>query len=602
MLVRLKLCSVAIIASITITSVTFVVMGDLAPAAAAISAQLIAAIVLLTVRSGRVPVSWSGALVFLEWLMLVVAVQAARSVAGSATAESWMVLLVVGYSVGQLERVWYLAGLATAVAAIGFTTDWRVDTAAPHLITFTSMIGISVLCWFSSGVFVRRLEHLRILDARHATELAEALAETSKALAERESMQAERERVLEQLMLSQRMEAVGRLASGIAHDMNNVLAGVVGMASLIRNDVPPHLHDDLDAIVASGHRGAELTRSLLAFARHERMRDEQFELAKVAEEVLLILRRTQPKTANCELEIIERPSVMGDPTLVTQAVLNLCLNAVDAINSRGNVTVTVSTIALSARQADGYGLPEGRYATVAVRDDGVGIDDETRSRMFEPFFTTKALGEGTGLGLSMVYGTVRAHAGAVHAASELAKGAVFTMLLPALDNVVVDLTGERPLVRRRHVAGRSHVLIVDDDPMVLSVTARLLRVAGFDSIEAVNGAEGLAIFARDRQRIGAVILDMSMPVMGGAECFHRLRDISPDVKVILSTGYAESDQLEACAALSPHCVVEKPFDPFTLIEAVRSAADRTAVTAPSGLVWRGQRQLPPVWPSRADSA
>lgn len=446
MQVRLKLCSLAIMASVLPTSAIFLMTGRWIPAAAAIVAQVVSAAGLIAVTIGRVPAAKAGAVVFVEWLAVVIAVVLAESAVGESNVESWLVLLVVGYSIGQLERTWYLVGLVAAIAAVVVSMNWSSEPVGPHIVTFASMIGLSVLCWFSSGVFVNRLEQLRSLDARHASELAEALATTSRALAEREAMEAERERVMEQLMLSQRMEAVGRLASGIAHDMNNVLAGVVGMASLIRNDVPVHVHDDLDAIISSGHRGAELTRSLLAFARHERMRDEQFELTRIAEEVQLIVRRTQPKTVDCELVITDRPVVVGDPTLVTQALLNLCLNAVDATQAQGTIVMELSSVELALRDAEPFGLPAGRYAQLSVRDDGVGMDEDTRAHMFEPFFTTKALGEGTGLGLSMVYGTVRAHAGAVHAISTPGDGATFTMLLPAPQRVTLDLTDQRPTI------------------------------------------------------------------------------------------------------------------------------------------------------------
>ncbi len=355
----------------------------------------------------------------------------------------------------------------------------------------------------------------------------------------------ERAQLSDQLLHSQRMEAVGTLAAGIAHDMNNVLASVNGLADLLLSELKPqHLRDDVEQILAQTERGAALTRSLLAFSRRGQYRKRPLRLWELVRGVVPILERTLPKSISIQCELRNDVCIDGDPTHLEQVLVNLALNARDAMSGSGTLTIC--------------GDLDAQQARLRVSDSGIGMDEATRHRVFEPFFTTKPLGKGTGLGLSTVWGIVQAHGGSIAVASTPGNGAAFTIHLPLSDATPIALgraTTSQEVVVVQTTPRK--VLVADDEVAVRNASKRQLERIGIDVITAENGIEALEKFAANRASIGLVILDMGMPGMGGAECFAKLREQS-DVPVLIATGYAVEEEAQKLVGLGAS-FLEKPY-------------------------------------------
>ncbi len=386
----------------------------------------------------------------------------------------------------------------------------------------------------------------------------------------------EGKRLQEQLLHAQRMEASGTLAAGLAHDMNNILGSITSYAELLRDEAKqPHVQADLECIIAQAARGADLTRALLAFSRRGQYRKQVFELDRVLGDVVPLLSRTLPKRIEIHTTLhATSECILGDPTQLQQVLINLGVNASDAMCGKGQLTITSEALVLDAATATELAITAGPMICVRVSDTGSGMDEATRRRIFEPFFTTKPLGKGTGLGLSMVWGTVQSHGGAVRVDSEPGTGTTFTLYLP--------ITTDQPSVveapaSTQEATRRATVLVVDDEAAVRTSTMRLLERKGLTAIGACNGEEALAVFAAHERSIGLVILDMGMPQMGGSECFARLRKQS-SVPVLVATGYAVDTEAQELVAQGA-ALIEKPFPSALLMREVMRLLATTAVSA-----------------------
>ncbi len=354
------------------------------------------------------------------------------------------------------------------------------------------------------------------------------------------------ERLQQQLLHAQRMEAIGTLAAGVAHDMNNVLASISSVATLVTETSTPEQRADLEQIVAQADRGAQLTRGLLAFSRRGQYRKEVIGLAALVRNLLPLLARMLPKSIEVRHDLaVGDACIHADPVQLTQVLVNLAINAADAMAGTG-------TIEIRARMVD-ESSPRPRIE-LCVADTGTGIDEATLHRVFEPFFTTKPIGKGSGLGLSIVWGIIQAHDGTIDVTSQVGVGTTFTLRLPitsapAAPRVVPSVAA--PAVPR------ATVLVVDDEPAVRVSTKRLLERMGLDVLTAENGEVALSVYADHAASIRAVVLDMGMPVMGGAECFRRLRE-QGNVPALITTGYAIDAQLRELAEAGAR-IIEKPF-------------------------------------------
>ncbi|HKE15631.1 MAG TPA: response regulator [Kofleriaceae bacterium] len=420
--------------------------------------------------------------------------------------------------------------------------------------------------------YLRSVEEMRARDARHQAELTAALAAAHRELVDRQAAEAERERLREQLLHAQKLEAIGTLAGGVAHDMNNMLAAIVGLAEFMRDDPQGAGPDVVEQILDAARRGTELTRNLLGFSRRGKGRKETIELSSVVAGVCQLLSRTLPKGIALTSGGRAAHAIEGDSGQLGQALINLCLNGADAMNGAGALRIDVGEAALAGEAAAALGLAEGTYVTLAVTDSGCGMDRETRSRIFEPFFTTKEEGRGTGLGLAMVSGTIAAHGGAIEVDTEPGRGTCITIHLPAVEGAArAEPAPAAPDVR---AGGGALVLLVDDEPMVCQVTRRSLERAGYRVITASDGAEAVERFRQRGGDVRVVVLDMAMPVMGGAECFHHLQALSPEVRVLIASGRPLEQEARECLDAGAIGFLEKPCPTARLLEAIAEASDQ----------------------------
>ncbi|MBW2523395.1 MAG: response regulator, partial [Deltaproteobacteria bacterium] len=377
----------------------------------------------------------------------------------------------------------------------------------------------------------------------------------------------------QQLHQSQKLEALGHLAGGVAHDINNVLGAIMAAASLLEGDLSPDHPSgaDVQDILDACRRGRELTRNLLGFARKGRFLKEELSINRLAEETEQLLRRTTDRRVRIESRLDPKLlHVEGDRGQLGQMLMNLCLNAVDAMPDRGTMIIsTENELITDPVLASARGVEPGSYVRIGVSDTGVGMDAEMIEHIFEPFFTTKPLGEGTGLGLSMVYGTVKSHGGAVWVESEPGEGSTVTLLLPGTPRL--RPTSE-PAAR---VAGEASVevkgiLLVDDEELIRSSSSRMLERLGYRVIAAADGREALELFAAHRDRISLVILDVVMPEMDGLEALERLRAEDPSIRVLVASGYGRDDRVDGLLSAGANGFIQKPFHVVRLADAIAS--------------------------------
>ena len=385
----------------------------------------------------------------------------------------------------------------------------------------------------------------------------------------------EKKRLSDQLIQAQKMEAVGRLAGGIAHDFNNLLGAILGYASFLKRhiDEGDRLRKSVETIEAAADRAAQLVQRLLSFARRGPAEAIPFSPNAVVEETVRLLSRSIPEAIRVAPRLARDVcAVEGDETEVQQALLNVCLNARDAMPEGGTLEIATANAAASDLPAGPTaGVdPRRAYVSIAVRDTGVGMSPDVRARVFEPFFTTKARGKGTGLGLATAYAIVKAHGGAIDVASEAGRGTEVRIFLPASEKVAAGHPAE-PAVERED-GGR--ILVVDDEPAIRDLTSDILTELGYEVELAASGPEALERYAAEPGKFEIVILDIIMPGMNGLETFRRLREIDPNARVLLSSGY--SPEGTASEALKNGAIgfVQKPYRVGDLSRAVRAAIHR----------------------------
>ena len=379
--------------------------------------------------------------------------------------------------------------------------------------------------------------------------------------------QAERERMQEQIQHAQRLDSLGSLAGGVAHDFNNMLGGIMGYAELLlANEQDSVKLGRLRAIIRAASRSGELTRKLLAFGRKGRDLVEPVNLALVAKECLALLRPTMPADLRVEVHMDDCSSVDADPGQMHQVVLNLCINALEAMSGPGTLTLRSGLRILEEARSQDLLLPTGTYVELEVADTGAGMTDSVRQRIFEPFFTTKteAGKVGTGLGLSTVYGIVHSHRGTVEVESQLGVGTCFRVLLPqgSLASAVPD---RKPSTRG---AGKGEVLLVEDEQLLREAATSALESLGYVVHGAADGAAGVALFRRQHSTLLAVLLDLKMPVMGGREAFEAMHGFDPEVPVLVCTGYGENEEVQALRTLGAVGMLSKPYRMADLAEAL----------------------------------
>jgi PAS domain S-box-containing protein len=396
---------------------------------------------------------------------------------------------------------------------------------------------------------------------------------TAQDITQQRASEAERAQLEAQLRQAQKMEAVGQLAGGIAHDFNNLLMIMLGNLELIemRTDVPEAQRAYLNEVHAAAERAIRLTRQLLTFSRRASPRVRAVDMNEVIAHAESLLKRAIGETNAIVLALDTEPCIVrADAGQMEQILLNLVVNARDAMRAQGIVTISTSRVTLTAGDRDRWQtLAPGRYVQLAVSDTGEGMPPEVLERVFDPFFTTKPLGQGTGLGLAMVYGIVAHAHGAVDVESSPGEGATFTILLPESEPEHAADAPAAPSAPRRE----GTVLLVEDEPAVRTVLRATLAKQGFRVVEAQHGRDALLVWRGHRDAIDVVVTDLRMPEMGGRALAAALREEAPDLPVIFMSGYDEEALGEEEAAGAGEAVLQKPFATSDLVARITACLD-----------------------------
>jgi PAS domain S-box-containing protein len=362
-----------------------------------------------------------------------------------------------------------------------------------------------------------------------------------------------------QLIKAQKMEAIGTLAGGIAHNFNNILMGVQGRASLMLMDKNPSDRDyeHLKGIEEYVNNAVELTRDLLGYARKGKYETRPTNINTLIKQENKMFGSTKREVRIHEKYEKKIWPVEVDRGQIKQALLNLYVNAWQAMPEEGDLYIQTNNIFFKKKDVPSYEVKPGKYVKITVTDTGVGMDAETQEKIFDPFFSTKDLKKGTGLGLASVYGIVKNHGGYIYVYSEKGKGATFNIYLPASEK---EAKKQSSLPRKLEIqTGRGSILIVDDESMILEVGKAMLKRLGYRVFAAQSGKEALDIYQQHKEVIDLVILDMIMPGMGGGQTYDRLREIDESVKVILSSGYAIDGQAKEIMKRGCNGFIQKPF-------------------------------------------
>lgn len=394
-------------------------------------------------------------------------------------------------------------------------------------------------------------------------------------MTEKQQAQLQREALEQELRQSQKMEAVGMLAGGIAHDFNNILQIIIGQSELALMKMPdsPPTQEELERITAAGKRGAALTRQLLAFSRRQELEPQLLNLGVLVTGLERMLQRLIGEDIDLATDTEgDLPYISADPGQMEQVILNLCVNARDAMQGGGRLTVETVETTIHEGNSPHKRLPEGHYVRLKVTDTGCGMPDEVRRRIFEPFFTTKDVGKGTGLGLSTVYGIVKQSGGDIFVTSSPGQGTTFEVYFPVSTSGAGPAGDEEKIERER---GSEVILLVEDEADVRMLMRMVLEEHGYTIVEACNGKEALQLSKHFEGPIDLVITDVVMPELGGPAMFAELQKQRPKTPVIFMSGY--TDREVSTKELSEHAtLLHKPFPPEILMQKIREQLGRPA--------------------------
>jgi two-component system cell cycle sensor histidine kinase/response regulator CckA len=397
------------------------------------------------------------------------------------------------------------------------------------------------------------------------------MLEMATDITEMKRMEEERHRTEERLQRAQRLEAIGTLAGGVAHDFNNLLMGIQGTVGLMLEELAEEDPQATQLMEIENYlnRAVELTNRLLGFARGGKYEIRPIDINQLVERTVELFGRTK-KELTIRTDFRSTSSaVEADAGQMEQVLMNLFVNAWQAMPQGGTLTITTDHDHLAEEKVTAYNLKPGRYVKIAVSDTGIGMDRETQQRIFDPFFTTKGVGTGTGLGLASAYGIVTNHQGIIEVDSDPTRGTTFTVFLPASDQPAT----ERPPRPTERIRGNETLLLIDDEEMILKVGAQMLTRLGYTVLTAQTGQAAIDIYRQQMDDIAMVILDMIMPVMSGRDIFERLREINPGIKALLSSGYSIDGQAAQILKRGCNGFIQKPFTLEALSQKIREILD-----------------------------
>ena len=380
----------------------------------------------------------------------------------------------------------------------------------------------------------------------------------------------ERRNLEEQLRHAQKLESLGLLAGGVAHDFNNLLTGILGNASLVLDILQPEptVRGMLEEVIRASERAADLTRQLLAYAGKGRFVVDAVDVSSLVRDIYELIRTSVPRSVELDLDLRnELPNVEADPGQIQQLVMNLILNAAEATSGNdGKVWVSTDLHLVQPSDPVGHYRPNppapGLYVRVQVSDNGCGMSQAIKDQIFDPFFTTKFMGRG--LGLAAALGIVRSHNGAIDVQSTEGEGSRFTVLLPALPGTPARAAVQRPAPPQEQTSGV--VLIIDDEDVVRHAARAALEHHGFTVFEASDGQDGADLFSRLHDRLSAVLLDLSMPRMNGGAVWEYIRRVRPDMRVLVSSGFDESEAMKPFGGDPALTFIQKPYTAASLLE------------------------------------
>ncbi len=509
-----------------------------------------------------------------------------------------ILVFIWGYSFTRVRFVWAAPAGWLIVAFYEFVAIWISDTPNSILISnnffFISAQVIGMFVCYSIEFYLRRDFYLAwqlqneksaIIEANRrletivqerTSELVKTNRDLRSEIEERKRSEESRIQLEKKLQQAQKMEAMGTLAGGIAHDFNNLLMGIQGNVSLVLMDMKNDhsYYDKLRNVYELVHRGEKLTKQLLGFARGGKYEVQPTDLNELVRQCTKMYGRTKKEmTIYTHFEESIWPANV-DRGQIDQVLLNLFVNAWQAMPGGGNLTVGTKNVLIDRDRSEQLGLKQGRYVNITVTDTGTGMDRATMNRIFDPFFTTKEMGRGTGLGLASAYGIIKNHEGIITVQSEKGHGATFDIYLPASEK---KLKTDSVLPSSKLLKGTETVLFVDDEEMNIKTNRQILEALGYQVFTAQSGQDAIEIYNRERDQIALVILDMIMPGMGGGEVFDILKGIDPDVKVLLSSGYSITG--EATNIMDRGCAgfIQKPYDINSLSVKIRKIMDNAII-------------------------
>jgi len=386
----------------------------------------------------------------------------------------------------------------------------------------------------------------------------------------------EQKKLEAQFLRTQRMESIGTLAGGIAHDLNNVLSPILMGVELMKMKSPDeYTQKMLNTMASSAKRGSDMVKQVLAFARGTGGERTVLQISHLIKEMQKIVKETFPKTIEFNTDVADIWPILGDATQVHQIILNLCVNARDAMPNGGGITVAANNVTLTEEQAKAFaGAKPINYVLLSVSDTGTGIPPEIIDKIFEPFFTTKEIGKGTGLGLSTVISIIKGHGGFLDLKSEVGKGTSFNVYLPAANTPVPLPTAPTP---PEALWGKGEtVMLVDDEPAVLELTKSILTHYGYKVITAIHGADALALYSQYKEKIKVVLMDMMMPVMDGPTAIRALRHQQPGLPCIAISGLMQSEKLKEQLGGIEIPFIPKPYSTENLLQHLRKSVSQTA--------------------------